>query len=134
MRPWLPCLVTAIALLASTNPASADVIIWPPEPPRPIPHPRPVGPTRVEVESLHLDVEIHDGLATTTLREVIRKVTTSVVLDGQLEECDLTFSDLHKIQQAFLRLMVSMHHHRVEYPGFARCSKRFGAMGTPTRG
>jgi len=52
------------------------------------------------------------------LREVIRKVTNSVVLDGQLDSCDLTFADLERIQEAFLRLLVSMYHHRVDYPGF----------------
>jgi len=52
------------------------------------------------------------------LREMIRKVTNSVVLDGQLDNCDLTFYDLERIQEAFLRLLVSTYHHRVDYPGF----------------
>lgn len=52
------------------------------------------------------------------LREVIRKVTQAIVLDRQLEQCDLTFSDLNKIQQALLRALVSMYHHRMDYPGF----------------
>jgi len=52
------------------------------------------------------------------LRDVIQKVSNAVVLDQQLEECDLTFADLHRIQEAFHRLLVSMYHHRVEYPGF----------------
>ncbi len=52
------------------------------------------------------------------LREMIRKVTNAVVLDGQLEACDLTFADLDRIQAAFLRALVSMYHHRVDYPGF----------------
>ncbi len=52
------------------------------------------------------------------LREVIQKITNTVVLDGQLQECDLTFSDLNRIQEAFLRTLVSFHHQRVDYPGF----------------
>jgi putative nucleotidyltransferase with HDIG domain len=52
------------------------------------------------------------------LREMIRKVTNSIVLDGQLDSCDLTFNDLERIQEAFLRLLVSTYHHRVDYPGF----------------
>ena len=52
------------------------------------------------------------------LRDVIQKVSNAIVLDQQLEECDLTFADLHRIQEAFHRLLVSMYHHRVEYPGF----------------
>ena len=42
----------------------------------------------------------------------------SIVLDGQLDSCDLTFADLQRIQDAFQRLLVSMYHHRVDYPGF----------------
>jgi putative nucleotidyltransferase with HDIG domain len=52
------------------------------------------------------------------LREMIRKVTNSIVLDGQLDHCELTFADLERIQEAFLRLLVSMYHRRVDYPGF----------------
>lgn len=52
------------------------------------------------------------------LREVIRKVANAIVLDGQFEECDLTFADLEKIEAALLRTLTSMYHHRVEYPGF----------------
>jgi putative nucleotidyltransferase with HDIG domain len=58
------------------------------------------------------------------LKEVIRKVTTGIVLDGQLLACELTFADLDKIQAAFLRNLVSMYHHRVDYPGF-----EFGRKG-----
>ncbi len=52
------------------------------------------------------------------LKEMIRKVTNAIVLDGQLDSCDLTFADLEKTQDAFLRSLVSMYHHRVDYPGF----------------
>ncbi len=52
------------------------------------------------------------------LREMIRKVTNAVVVQGELDSCDVTFADLDKIQDAFLRCLVSMYHHRVDYPGF----------------
>jgi len=52
------------------------------------------------------------------LQEMISKITNSIVLDGQLDHCDLTFADLERIQQAFHRLLVGMYHHRVDYPGF----------------
>jgi putative nucleotidyltransferase with HDIG domain len=52
------------------------------------------------------------------LKEMIRKVTNSIVLDGQFDQCDLTFADLERIQEALLRQLVSMHHRRVDYPGF----------------
>ena len=52
------------------------------------------------------------------LGEMISKVSNAIVLDGQLDSCDLTFADLQRIQDAFQRLLVSMYHHRVDYPGF----------------
>lgn len=52
------------------------------------------------------------------LNEMIRKVTNAIVVDGELDSCHLTFADLEKIQAAFLRFLVSMYHHRVDYPGF----------------
>ena len=52
------------------------------------------------------------------LKEMIRKVTNAIVLDRELDACDMTFTDLDKIQNAFLRCLVSMYHHRVDYPGF----------------
>jgi membrane-associated HD superfamily phosphohydrolase len=67
--------------------------------------------------------------APSRLREVIRKVTNAVVLDRQLDECDLTFADLERIQEAFLRTLVGAHHHRPEYPGFAFGRPRGEAQG-----
>lgn len=52
------------------------------------------------------------------LGEVIHKVGNAVVLDGQLDECDLSFADLERIEEALLRALMGMYHHRVEYPGF----------------
>jgi hypothetical protein len=52
------------------------------------------------------------------LGELIHKVSSTIVLDGQFDECDLTFSDLERIEEAFLRSLTSMYHHRVDYPGF----------------
>jgi putative nucleotidyltransferase with HDIG domain len=52
------------------------------------------------------------------LKEMIRKITGTIVLEGQLDSCDLTFADLERIQDAFLRCLVSMYHSRVDYPGF----------------
>ncbi len=52
------------------------------------------------------------------LQDLIRRITSVIVLDGQLDECDLTFADLKRIQDAFLRTLVSFHHQRIDYPGF----------------
>ncbi|HET6373041.1 MAG TPA: HDIG domain-containing protein, partial [Candidatus Polarisedimenticolia bacterium] len=50
--------------------------------------------------------------------EVIRAVSNAIVLDQQLDECDLTFSDLAKIGASFQKTLTAVHHHRIAYPGF----------------
>jgi len=52
------------------------------------------------------------------LRELMKKVANDIVLDGQLDQCDLTFADLDKILDAFVKTLVSVYHHRIEYPGY----------------
>ena len=52
------------------------------------------------------------------LKEMIHQIAGRIVLDGQFDACDLTFSDLERIEQAFHRALVGMYHHRVDYPGF----------------
>jgi len=39
------------------------------------------------------------------------------MLDGQLDECGLTFTDLARIEEAFLRVLVTRFHARIRYPG-----------------
>ncbi len=63
------------------------------------------------------------------LRELIHKMAQIVVLDGQLDECDLTFADLEKIEESFLRTLTSMFHHRVDYPGFEFGRSRANGKG-----
>jgi len=36
--------------------------------------------------------------------------------DGQLDECGLTFCDLKRIEEAFLKVLVAARHKRIEYP------------------
>jgi len=52
------------------------------------------------------------------LKGMIRQIIDYIFLDGQLNECDLTLRDLENISQAFLRVLMGIHHHRVSYPGF----------------
>lgn len=48
----------------------------------------------------------------TQIDEIIR----ARFLDGELDECELTLSDLIKIKQSFLKTLVGIHHHRIKYP------------------
>jgi putative nucleotidyltransferase with HDIG domain len=53
------------------------------------------------------------------LRSVIRKVIADKFLDGQLEECSLTLRDMHKIEEAFLKILLGVFHQRIDYPSAA---------------
>ena len=46
--------------------------------------------------------------------------------DGQFEECDLTFRDLHVIQDAFVAVYDGITHHRIRYPELKALAKKSG--------
>jgi len=52
------------------------------------------------------------------IKGLIKKIVTDTLLDGQLNECPLTFVDLERASQVFGRLLVGIYHERVDYPGY----------------
>jgi len=53
------------------------------------------------------------------IERLVARITMAKLLDGQLEECRLTLSELHRIEQSFVRALCSMYHARIEYPTVA---------------
>ena len=53
------------------------------------------------------------------IEHLVRRITTAKLLDGQLEECGLTLSELRRIEQSIVRALCSMYHARIVYPGQA---------------
>ncbi len=51
-----------------------------------------------------------------SIRNLVRKVINDKFIDGQLDECDLTLKDLHKIQESFAHNLMAIFHTRVSYP------------------
>lgn len=51
-----------------------------------------------------------------SIRHLVRKVINDKFIDGQLDECDLTLKDLHKIQESFIHNLMAIFHTRVSYP------------------
>ena len=47
---------------------------------------------------------------------LVQRIVNNKFIEGQLDECDLTLKDLHKISGAFVRILNAMFHTRVEYP------------------
>ncbi|MBI3307097.1 MAG: HDIG domain-containing protein [Candidatus Omnitrophica bacterium] len=50
------------------------------------------------------------------IRQLVRKIINDKFIDGQLEECDLTLRDLHRIQESFVHNLMAIFHTRVSYP------------------
>lgn len=50
------------------------------------------------------------------LTSLVRNIIQSKFLDGQLEECDLTLSDLSLIEDTYRRVILGIYHQRIDYP------------------
>lgn len=53
----------------------------------------------------------------TRLRAFIHEMIMQKLLDGQLDECDLTFRELAIVEETFVRVLISRFHNRIRYPG-----------------
>ncbi len=52
------------------------------------------------------------------IRGLLQTLFQDCLNDGQLDDTDLTLGDLHRVEEAFLRVLTNIHHRRVDYPGF----------------
>ncbi|MDH7571514.1 MAG: HD domain-containing protein, partial [Armatimonadota bacterium] len=57
-----------------------------------------------------------EGPDPSRIRELVMAIIRDKVADGQLDECRLTFADLSKVAEAFVRILRSIHHTRIRYP------------------
>ena len=65
------------------------------------------------------------------LRALVDRIVQSAFAEGQLDNCSLTLRDLSNIQNAFMRVLVGIHHHRIHYPGQEDAPKKGAANGSP---
>jgi putative nucleotidyltransferase with HDIG domain len=49
---------------------------------------------------------------------MVRAISNDCLRDGQFDECDLTIRDLSTVNDALIRTVTTMFHHRIDYPGF----------------
>ena len=52
------------------------------------------------------------------IRALIRTIAEDCLRDGQLDETDLTLADLEAVRESFLRVLATIFHQRIDYPGF----------------
>ena len=65
------------------------------------------------------------------LSALVDRIVQSAFMEGQLDSCSLTLRDLSNIQDAFMRVLVGIHHHRIHYPGQEDAPKKGAANGSP---
>ena len=49
------------------------------------------------------------------IQGLVKNLFNNILSDGQLDECELTLKDLHKIARSFDKILNGVHHHRIEY-------------------
>ncbi|GAJ00757.1 unnamed protein product, partial [marine sediment metagenome] len=50
------------------------------------------------------------------IRTLVKERIVQVLSDGQLDECELTLSDLNNISESFIRILNGIFHQRIDYP------------------
>ncbi len=50
------------------------------------------------------------------IESMVEEIINDKLTDGQLDESDLTFKDISRIRESFIRTLTSMLHARIEYP------------------
>jgi membrane-associated HD superfamily phosphohydrolase len=50
------------------------------------------------------------------VENVIDNIIKARIADGQLDEAPITFSDIKKIKEAFISILLGHHHKRIKYP------------------
>ncbi len=53
---------------------------------------------------------------TTKVENMVNNIFSSRFKEGQLDDAPVTFSDLTKMKDAFLSILISQHHKRIKYP------------------
>jgi putative nucleotidyltransferase with HDIG domain len=48
--------------------------------------------------------------------EMVERIVSEKVADGQLDECDLTLRDVQRVKEAFRELLAGVYHERIPYP------------------
>jgi putative nucleotidyltransferase with HDIG domain len=49
------------------------------------------------------------------IQGLVQNLINQIFSDGQLDSCELTLKDLHRIANSFNKILYGIHHHRIEY-------------------
>ena len=62
------------------------------------------------------------------IRAILKKIVDTIVADGQLDECNITFREITTIRESLIQTLIGIYHHRISYPGFNPPSKTIGEV------
>jgi putative nucleotidyltransferase with HDIG domain len=68
-------------------------------------------------DSIEAAVRSLDEKTPVTIEKMLRKIILSKIEEGQLSDADLTFKEIEIIIQTFTKVLMSIHHVRLKYPG-----------------
>jgi putative nucleotidyltransferase with HDIG domain len=68
------------------------------------------------------------------IRQHVHRMIQGFARDGQLDDCDLSFHDLQRIEDAFSNMVISIYHARIEYPAAAGEGPKGGVAVDTTGG
>ncbi|MDL1986216.1 MAG: HDIG domain-containing protein [Deltaproteobacteria bacterium] len=57
-----------------------------------------------------------DNPTPSRIQGLVQNLINKIFSDGQIDNCELTLKDLHKIAKTFNRILSGTHHHRIDYP------------------
>src|SRR5216684_4205070 len=64
--------------------------------------------------------------STEGIRDHVHRMIQGFTRDGQLDDCDLSFRDLHLVEEAMSNMVVSIYHARIEYPAAVQATAKAG--------
>jgi putative nucleotidyltransferase with HDIG domain len=67
------------------------------------------------------------------IEDLVEKIIAEKLADGQLDESELTFKDISRIRESFIRTLTSMMHARIEYPELPSEVKKANGNGSPNK-
>jgi membrane-associated HD superfamily phosphohydrolase len=83
----------------------------------PGPRPRSKGTALVMLaDTVEASVRAASNRSTQSLEQLVERAVNERLLEGELDECDLTLKDLEVIKRSFTKQLQGVYHPRIEYP------------------
>ena len=85
--------------------------------PGPKPHTKELG-VLLLADAVEAAARTLDNPTPGKIRNMVERIVSDALADGQLDHSELTFKELEKMSSAFLWVLTNMYHSRIDYPGF----------------